>query len=117
MKLAYYTVLGVAWLALASTPAQTPAAPAAPPVAPPPGPTAMTLPPNEQAAIDAAWKDLRIAQLQLQLTVTQISDAHGYVYDFQQQKFFVRPPGAEPAKPEPLKPEPLKPVPPPKSKK
>src|SRR5208283_5354242 len=53
--------------------------------------------PSLQTQIDSAWKDVRIAQLQLALAVQQALAGmeKGTYYDFNQQKFF-RP--AEPPK-------------------
>lgn len=74
--------------------AQKPAAPATPL----PVPAQLTT--ADQLQIDSAWKDLRIAQLSLQLVVNQIEHKYGYIYDYNQQKFF-RIPDAQ--KPEPAK--------------
>lgn len=55
-------------------------------------------PPQAQAAIDSAWKDMELAQLRLQLVVTQVlaqMDRKDVVYDFQQRKFVARPKDAK----------------------
>jgi hypothetical protein len=60
-------------------------------------PIAVSAPQSLQTQIDGAWKDVRIAQLQLTLIVQQALAGmeKGAYYDFTQQKFF-RP--AEPPK-------------------
>jgi PBP1b-binding outer membrane lipoprotein LpoB len=75
---------------------------------PAPAPLAISQPiqvpatPEQQAKVDAAWKDIEIAQLRLQLVVTQVlaemnKDTY---YDFNQQKFFRRtPPSQKPVVP------------------
>lgn len=65
--------------------------PAAPPSAPP-TPQQLAAPPLTQTQIDAAWKDLEIAQLRLQLVVQQALGPMGedVYYDFMQKKFFRR---------------------------
>ncbi len=57
---------------------------------PPNSPVAISAPPSLQAQIDSAWKDVRIAQLQLALAVQQALAGmeKGTYYDFNQQKFF-----------------------------
>jgi len=83
-----------------------PPKPAAPQVLAP-QPVPLTAAPDQQAKVDAAWKDIEIAQLRLQLVVTQVlaempKDSY---YDFNQQKFLRRPPTAQ---------KPVLPAPPPK---
>lgn len=53
----------------------------------------VTVPSAAQFQIDAAWKDLEIAQLRLQLVVQQAGAQMGsdVYYDFNQKKFFRRP--------------------------
>ena len=69
----------------------------APSPSPQNSPVAISAPPSLQTQIDSAWKDVRIAQLQLALAVQQALAGmeKGAYYDFNQQKFF-RP--AEPPK-------------------
>ena len=75
---------------------------ATPPVTPP-APQEVNVMPFTQVQIDAAWKDLEIAQLKLQLAVQQAlsSLGSGVYYDFNQRKFLRQPavPATKPAFP------------------
>lgn len=93
----------------AKSPTPTPpaATAATQPAAPPPATLnkqAVQMTPEEQRQMDDAWKDIKIANLGLQVAMESIRIAHpGWKYDLQQQVFYVDvapvPVGAAPAKP------------------
>lgn len=83
--------------------AQAPVGDSKPPAVP------VAAPPQVQAQVDAAWKDLQIAQLKLQLIVEQATGQmeKGTYYDYAQQKFMRRvESNAKPAEKPPIKPAP-----------
>ena len=91
-------------------PSATPPAPpaAAQPTAPPPSTLnkqAVQMTPEEQRQMDDAWKDIKIANLGLQVAMESIRLAHpGWKYDLQQQVFYVEVAPATPATGKPATP-------------
>lgn len=103
---AFLTIGIMAWAQQPPAKSPTPTSPPTP-AAPPPATLnkqAVQMTPEEQRQMDDAWKDIKIANLGLQVAMESIRIAHpGWKYDLQQQVFYVDvapvPAGAAPAKP------------------